>query len=93
MAIAPQQIELSPEMKQAIAEKAEQTGKPWSDIVWEGIQLVRPRKSSAPGERSFYDAMMADGASGVVMEGLPEDFSSNPKHMEGFGRDPSARTD
>jgi hypothetical protein len=92
MAIDPKQIELSPEMKQAIAEKAEQTGKSWTEILWEGIKLVRPRKPATPGERSFYDAMMADGAVGVVKAGLPEDLASNPKHMGGFGRDPSART-
>jgi hypothetical protein len=87
MAIDPRQIELSAEMKQAIAQKAEQTGKPWDEVLWDAIKLAPPRGPAAPengdGE-SFYDAMR--DLIGIVKD-APSDLSSNPKYMEGFGRD------
>jgi metal-responsive CopG/Arc/MetJ family transcriptional regulator len=37
-------------------------------------------------ERSAYDVAMALGVIGCIKDG-PEDLSTNPKYMEGFGRD------
>jgi hypothetical protein len=96
MAIDPRHIELSPEMKQALAEKAEQSGLPWTEVLTEALRMFRPSRSRQRVEsssRSFYDAMMEDGAIGVVKEGLPEDLATNPRHMEGFGRDHQAGSD
>lgn len=90
MAIDPNEIELTPEMKQAIAAKAAETGKAWTEVVSEALSnlVPSPRNFRQVGEgRSFYDAMVEDGAIGAVTEGLPSDIASNPAHLEGFGRD------
>ena len=87
MAIDPNQIELSAEMKQAIAEKAEQTGKPWDQVLWDAIKVSPPRTPAPPADgegESFYDAMRA--LIGIVKD-APPDLSTNAKYMEGFGRD------
>ncbi len=87
MAIDPKQIELSPEMQRAIAEKAEQAGKPWDEVLWDAIKLSPPSRSVAPEENageSFYDAM--HDLIGIVTD-APSDLSVNPKYLEGFGRD------
>jgi hypothetical protein len=85
MAIDPRQIELSPEMKLAIARKAEQTGKPWDEILWHAIESA-PHGEPVRGENgqgdSFYDAMR--DLVGIV-KGGPADLSVNPKYLEGFG--------
>jgi hypothetical protein len=90
MVIDPRHIELSPEMKQALAEKAEQSGLPWPEVLAEALRLFPPsrnRERVVSSSRSFHDAMMEAGAIGVVKEGLPEDLATNRRHMEGFGRD------
>jgi hypothetical protein len=85
MIIDPQQIELSPEMKQAIAQKSAQTGRPWDEVLWEAIgqsPLPAPRRPNEGG--SFYDAM--HDLIGIVKE-APADLSTNPRYLEGFGCD------
>jgi hypothetical protein len=85
MSIDPQQIELSPEMKKALAQKAEQTGQPWDQLLWEAIRLGPPQRPVAPEEGgSFYDSMR--DLIGIVKD-APSDLSTNPKYMEGLGRD------
>jgi hypothetical protein len=85
MSIDPKQIELSPEMKQAIAQRADQTGRPWDDILWEAIKLSPPPRPVVSEEGgSFYHAM--NDLVGIVKD-APSDLSTNPKYMEGFGRD------
>ncbi len=44
----------------------------------------RPANGNAPEEKDW-DAIIAKFAGSI--EGLPPDLSTNPKYMEGFGRD------
>lgn len=89
MAIDPRQIDLSPEQKRQLAELAEQTGRPWPqllDAVLRTYQASKGPHAATNVGKSFYDVMMEDGAIGVVDEGLPSDLATNPKHMDWFGR-------
>lgn len=47
--------------------------------------LIGSPKSTTREGRSFYDVALETGLIGHD-EGLPVDLSSNPAHMEGFGR-------
>lgn len=96
MAIDPKHIELSAEQKKALAEAADRTGKPWSDLLAEALQNYFPicrGRVPAEGMRSLFDVLEHDGAIGVVKDGLPHELSTNPKHMEGLGRDREADCD
>ncbi|MCH8044384.1 MAG: hypothetical protein IID44_11760 [Planctomycetes bacterium] len=90
MAIDPRQIELTAEQQQALAEMAEQAGRPWPDVLQDVLRsypIVRSQRPIAQSSRSFYEAMMEDGAIGVVTEELPHDLATNSMHLEGFGGD------
>lgn len=92
MAVDPQEIALSAEQRRQLAELADRTGRPWPDLLAEAIESYRPQNgpSSAAKRGSFYDAMK--DIIGIV-QGTPADLSTNPKHMEGFGRDRDAGAD
>lgn len=45
-----------------------------------------PAKTENGAVRSLYDVLEASGLVGFMTDG-PGDLSTNPKHMEGFGRD------
>ena len=50
-------------------------------------ELSKPEPSrSVEPERTLYDALNARGLIGFMTDG-PSDLSTNPIHMEGFGRD------
>jgi hypothetical protein len=50
-------------------------------------ELSTKKKPAVPDDgRTLYDALAARGLIGCITDG-PEDLSTNPKHMEGFGRD------
>lgn len=92
MGINPKAIELTSEQQQRLADLADRSGQSWEEVFSEALSAYRPRNGgqlSASG-RSFYDVMMEDGAIGVIKDGLPRDLSTNPQHMEGFGRDHEA---
>lgn len=86
MSISTENIALSEEQKQYVALLAEQTGKPWDEVLREAIVGYKPQIAAASGndEESFYDAAMRLGLIGCV-KGGPPDLSTNPKYMEGFG--------
>jgi hypothetical protein len=85
MAIDPRQIELSPDQQRLLADAAERTGRPWSDVLAEALRRYsassEPRTSS---NGTFYDSM--SDVIGVVTD-APVDLSTNPVYLEGFGRD------
>jgi hypothetical protein len=95
MALDPKKIVLTPEQRQQLAELAERTGRPWAMVLSDALSAYRLRNSeNRPSTgRSFFDVMMEDGAIGVIKDGLPRDPATNPKHMEGFGRDNESGTD
>jgi hypothetical protein len=88
MAIDPNEIELTPEMKRAIAAKADETGKAWTEVVWGACDAAREpevKKQDVAEPKNFYDAVR--DYIGVVKD-APPDLSTAYNHMEGFGRDP-----
>lgn len=79
----PNQIQLTAEQRELLAQKADETGRPWAELLEEFLASPKPKARKPRPGRSFLDAMMERGMVGA-MEG-PGDLSTNPKHMEGFG--------
>ena len=78
-------IELSDELFRKVKAEAALRGRKLKDLVEEGLRLVletpRPAGQIKPG---LHDLMK--DACGIVDSGV-SDLGSNPKHLEGFGRD------
>ncbi len=90
MATDPRDIKLTDEQRKLLAAKAQQTGRPWNELLDELFaKLARSRTNGTTG-RSLYDALNERGMIGTF-DG-PGDLSTNPKHMEGFG-EPRYETD
>jgi hypothetical protein len=87
MATDPRQIQLTPEQQRQVASLADQSGKPWPDLLAEALSLHVPTAgdSQVNGTESLYDALKADGYLAAAIGG-PHDKSTNPKYMEGFGQ-------
>jgi len=80
-------IELTPEQKQRIADAADRVGRPWPEVLESALRrFIDTSVSRRPdsGTKSFYDVMLEDGVIGIVKD-APPDLSTNPKYMEGFG--------
>jgi predicted transcriptional regulator len=76
-------IRLSEELDKQLVSVARQTGQTESDIVRSALEDYCQKHSAKP---SAYDLFKAAGLIGCA-KGLPSDLSTNPKYMEGFGRD------
>ena len=87
MSISHDQIILNAEQKGRLARLAEETGKPWDEVLGEALAAFRPLSASAEERRqeSFYDVARRLGFIGSL-DGGPPDLSTNPKYMEGFGK-------
>lgn len=82
-------IELTPDQKREIAETAARAGRPWQEVLSDALQSYCPRRAVASvqgRQKSFYDRLNDAGLIGMVKD-APPDLSTNPKYMEGFGRD------
>lgn len=93
MAIDPREIELTTEQKRQLAGLAEQSGRSWADVLTDALRSYRPRngpRTATSTGGSFYDSMK--DIIGIVKD-APRDLSTNPKYMEGFGRDPEPGAD
>ena len=80
------QVEATPELKKLLASL---TNGHRLDILENGVVVGRLERLS-PNESVDVDvhALWSSGGwLGCVEDGLPSDLSTNPKHMEGFGRD------
>lgn len=91
MSVNAETIELTLDQKRQIAEAAKRAGRPWQDVLADALRSYRPapigaEKESGGREKSFYDVLNEAGLIGIV-EDAPPDLSTNPKYMEGFGRD------
>jgi hypothetical protein len=86
MSVSADNIALSAEQKQHIALLAEQTGRPWGDVLGEALATYRARTEATAGgnEESFFDAATRLGLIGCV-KGGPPDLSTNPKYVGGLG--------
>ena len=89
MTVNPEHIQLSDDQKQDLARIADETGKPWAEVLSEAIQSYRHSRRRGPNGHhsttSLYDALKGDGLIGIAKD-APSDLSTNPMHIEGFGR-------
>ncbi len=86
MATDPREIHLTDEQCKCLAERSEETGRPWPELLEEVLAKIPPPRSTENKERSLYDALNERGLIGSITD-APADLSTNPKHMEGFGSD------
>lgn len=79
----PNHIQLTDQQRALLAQKADETGRPWAELLEELLaRLIQPQREPRPG-RSLLDALKERGLLGSF-EG-PGDLSTNPEHMKGFG--------
>jgi hypothetical protein len=81
-------VELSDDLFRRVKSEAALRGKKLRDLVEEGLHLVlvtQGPKVSARKKRPTVHDLMKDSI-GIVDSGIP-DLASNPKHLEGLGRD------
>jgi hypothetical protein len=82
MPVNPAEIELSPQQREYVALRAEQTGRPWSQLL---AELVPAADAVGNGSReTAYDVAQRLGILAMSDEG-PVDLATNPIHMTGFG--------
>ncbi len=86
MATGTPPIDLSEEQRRMLVDLAEKAGKPWEEVYRDALQNYRlpsRKQNSQETTQSFFDSMKE--VIGIVKD-TPNDLSTNPKHMEGFGR-------
>jgi hypothetical protein len=90
MSTPPDQISLTNQQRERLARLAEETGRPWTELLDEALAAYHPQSISpnGGGGESFFDRASRLGLIGCV-EGGPPDLSTNPKYMEGFGESES----
>ena len=76
-------IRLSQELEKQLASIVRTTGQTESEVVRAALQDYYEKHAAKP---SAYDLFKAAGLIGCA-KNLPADLSTNPKYMEGFGRD------
>ena len=86
-------IQLDPKGKKEIEDLAHASGRDPGELLRELLHeaLIERKRNGKEAElptgedETLYDALSRQGLIGCV-EGLPAELSTNPKHMEGFGR-------
>jgi len=76
-------VRISRALQKQIASLARQTGKTESDITRQALEDYCQKQTV---QKSAYEGFLQAGLIGDAT-GLPSDLSTNPKYMEGFGRD------
>ncbi len=86
MSILPNQIALTSEQRERLAQLAEETGRPWAELLDEALAAYQPYPASPNGQEgeSFFDRASRLGLIGCV-EDRSSDLDSNPTYTEGFG--------
>ena len=81
-------VELSDDLFRRAKSEAALRGKKFKDLVEEGLHLVldapQTKASVKKKRQTVYDQMKH--CIGIMDSGVP-DLASNPKHLEGLGRD------
>jgi len=77
-------IEVPDELYRRAKAQAALRGRKLKDLVAEGLRLVLATPTARRRRPTLSQLMK--GARGVIDSGVP-DLASNPKHLEGFGRD------
>ena len=76
-------IRVSQALRRQLDSVIRQSGKTESEVAREALEAYCQQQL---GEKSAYDLFKEAGLIGDA-KGLPSDLSTNPKYMEGFGRD------
>jgi hypothetical protein len=76
-------VRVEQRLKQQLEAEAREKGVRPSDIVRQALEEHMRRRTPRPNCRDVAERLGILGAA----KGLPADLSTNPKHMEGFGRD------
>ena len=84
MNTVPEAIELTGEQQRLLVRIAEQTGKPWPQVLEEALSSLHVPLASGNHIETVADRMRRFDLLGSITDG-PEDLSTNPKYMEGFG--------
>ncbi len=81
-------VELSDDLFRQAKSEAALRGKKFKDLVEEGLHLVLDTQTPKPSTRKKRPTVrdLMKGSIGIVNSGIP-DLASNPKHLEGLGRD------
>jgi predicted DNA-binding protein len=76
-------IRISPELQKQLAAFVRKSGRSESEVVREALEEYCQKETK---KLTAYDVFKRAGLIGCS-KGLPSDLSTNPKYMEGFGRD------
>lgn len=76
-------VRIPPELQNSLESLSEATGKSEAEVVREALQEYCLKHAKLP---TAYDVAEEAGVIGCVRGG-PKDRSTNPRHMDGFGRD------
>jgi hypothetical protein len=84
VSIDPDDIKLTDEQRRLLAERAQDTGRPWTELLEELFATLPQHTTNGDKpRRTLFEALNERGMIGAF-DG-PGDLSTNPKHMEGFG--------
>jgi hypothetical protein len=75
-------VRVEPRLKRELEAEAREKGVRPSDIVREALERHLRSRTPRPNCRDLAERLGLIGAA----RGLPKDLSTNPEHMEGFGR-------
>ncbi len=76
-------VRVDERLKQELEAEARETGVRPSDIVRRALEEHMRQRTRRPNCRDLAERLGILGSA----KGLPSDLSTNPAHMEGFGRD------
>lgn len=77
-------VEMPDDLYRQAKAKAALTGRKLKDLIEEGLRIVLDAPTKPAKRPALVD--LTKNACGIVDSGVP-DLASNPKHLEGFGRD------
>ena len=93
MATEPGDILIDPRHRELLDELARERGTSTAELVREALDAYLPAGPDGDAKASecctgetLYDRAVRTGFAGAV-KGTPADLSTNPKYMEGFGKD------
>jgi len=86
MATNPDDIDLNKQFRELLASMSNRLGKSPDEILDEALSRYGDSQLDKNGNgKSLFDALDELGLIGCA-DGLPADLSTNPDHMEGFGK-------
>jgi len=84
MATNPREIELDEDDRNMLAQAADAVGKPWRQLLRQAVSHYLPPRSPRLKCESALEVAQQLGLVGCAAD-MPQDLSTNPKYMEGFG--------